>query len=323
MEYVSLNGRHALTFSSVYFPEGAMDIGAEVEVSCYAFKCETCQKTFVSKKTLHNHYKVHGDRYYRCQQCGRTFFRKFELERHITTHGNQKHYTCDRCGQSYKSQAALLNHETAHYKRFICMQCGESYKYAPGLRKHQQKAHQEHSKCEFCGHLFKDIKGHKATCKDNLTREDCHTSCTCKQCGKKFKLRRYLTTHIKNKHGDISKKYECQLCAKLFRYKQSLYEHSKKCVTLDVNANVCIFQNTAPSSSHLSMPSMNAPLHTEFSRNSRTFPITNEGLMLDSYADLGSMASDSMESLSSTIFKATCVLQNEDNEMFFQGVEEN
>lgn len=64
-----------------------------------AFKCSTCDRSFISRALLVTHEKSHREEAithkYPCTVCNKLFVRRAYLKTHMTIHSGNKPYICD------------------------------------------------------------------------------------------------------------------------------------------------------------------------------------------------------------------------------------
>ncbi|XP_047542896.1 zinc finger protein 808-like [Vanessa atalanta] len=79
-----------------------------------AFKCDLCNKLFMSDWRLKNHkQKHHGlsrSRDHICNICGKKFYTLSTLRGHQLTHSEERTYMCEDCGDTFKQRPALYTH---------------------------------------------------------------------------------------------------------------------------------------------------------------------------------------------------------------------
>ena len=124
---------------------------------------------------LINHILIHsGEGLFKCQDCGKEFAKINRYNAHQMSHNPRP---CPSCEKKYRSHSALRSHIDSVHENIssICLKCEKVFRTASSLRKHQQK-----NVC-FNEINFKHVK--------------------CNQCELKFKNKRCLTAHIKNKHS--------------------------------------------------------------------------------------------------------------------------
>ena len=66
-------------------------------------KCPTCEKTFITQKSLKQHLKIHKSEVtYNCSQCEQQFQLKSLFDNHLQTHvGSLK---CPKCENTYQTK---------------------------------------------------------------------------------------------------------------------------------------------------------------------------------------------------------------------------
>ncbi|XP_049884169.1 zinc finger protein 33A-like [Pectinophora gossypiella] len=78
------------------------------------FRCELCNKLFISDWRLKNHRQTqHGlsrSRDHHCNVCGKQFFTLSTLKGHQLTHSDQRSFMCEDCGDTFKQRPALYTH---------------------------------------------------------------------------------------------------------------------------------------------------------------------------------------------------------------------
>ena len=75
-------------------------------------KCLKCDKTFMYKKSLHQHVKeMHMNNMYQCDNCDMIFQKQSNLNRHqISVHMAMKTFKCQSCDKVFKRKDNLLRH---------------------------------------------------------------------------------------------------------------------------------------------------------------------------------------------------------------------
>ncbi|XP_062055669.1 PR domain zinc finger protein 5 isoform X3 [Lepus europaeus] len=80
------------------------------------FKCPHCDATFKRKDTLNVHVQVVHERHkkYRCELCNKAFVTPSVLRSHKKTHTGEKEKVCPYCGQKFASSGTLRVHIRSH-----------------------------------------------------------------------------------------------------------------------------------------------------------------------------------------------------------------
>lgn len=198
-----------------------------------------------------------------CEKCpGRVFeSRMFKI-----IHLNQKHpvYSpeglpiCSECGDLFTSKKVdnhdsvgvdyirrtIENHIRKHFpsvKSFKCKDCPEEFQFGHQLHKHKQKFHETRTefKCQKCNVEFKtreELKKHYST-------EHQKGSYICSHCGKVFKQKVLLQTHMKRNHENHERSFFCEECGKNFRFEIDMQNHFKRMHTDEFKMIPCSYED--------------------------------------------------------------------------------
>uniref|UniRef100_A0A8D0BY23 C2H2-type domain-containing protein n=1 Tax=Salvator merianae TaxID=96440 RepID=A0A8D0BY23_SALMN len=150
------------------------------------FKCLECRRSFLAKKNLQRHQRIHtGEKPFHCVECGKSFSNSSAFTTHQKIHTGQKPYKCMECGKSFRQKADLITHQRTHTgeKPFQCIECGKSFNNSSVLTTHQK--------------IHTGEKPYK-----------------CLECGKCFSWKSYIITHKRTHTGD--KPFKCVDCRKSF-----------------------------------------------------------------------------------------------------------
>lgn len=132
--------------------------------------CNVCGKTFVSKRYLRVHERIHtGTKEFVCQECGRTFNRKEHLVVHVRIHSGEKPYHCEICGKAFSQSQNLTIHKRSHSgeRPYHCGVCGKLFNTSSALKSHTRyHSGEKPYPCEICGkrfHMSGHMRRHKTT----------------------------------------------------------------------------------------------------------------------------------------------------------------
>jgi hypothetical protein len=110
-----------------------------------------------------------------CEDCGKSYSKPNKLKEHKISHNP---LSCQYCNLKYKSYSALRSHVTSIHDnaKFICLTCGKIFRSSENMKKHQKKN----------------------VCHKELNEKPVQ----CGECEKKFKNKKCLSVHRKNKHNN-------------------------------------------------------------------------------------------------------------------------
>ena len=74
-------------------------------------KCEKCDKTYMSGKSLRGHSMAQHTNIFQCEFCEKRFQNNSKLERHKATHVKLTSHTCDVCGKPFSRRDNMIQHK--------------------------------------------------------------------------------------------------------------------------------------------------------------------------------------------------------------------
>lgn len=187
-------------------------------------RCPFCDFACHHQLVFDHHVKGHGGtRVYKCSDCDYTTKNKQKITWHIRIHTGEKPYKCHLCKYACADPSRLKYHMRIHKeeRKYLCPDCGYKCKWVNQLKYHMTKhtglKPYQCDECEYCTNRADALRIHKET------RHRDARAFICEQCGKAFKTRFLLKTHLK-KHSE-EKPYVCNVCYRGFRWAAGLRHH--------------------------------------------------------------------------------------------------
>nr|XP_056717579.1 zinc finger protein 142 [Euleptes europaea] len=187
-------------------------------------KCSFCDFACHRQLVFDHHVKGHGGtRVYKCSDCEYTTKNKQKITWHFRIHTGEKPYQCPVCQYACADPSRLKYHMRIHKeeRKYLCPECGYKCKWVNQMKYHMTKhtgiKPYQCDECQYCTNRADALRIHKET------RHREARSFICEQCGKAFKTRFLLKTHLK-KHSE-EKPYVCNVCCRGFRWAAGLRHH--------------------------------------------------------------------------------------------------
>ena len=177
--------------------------------------CELCSKEFSLLADFNLHMKE-SHPIHTCDICGIKKNTSLQLATHIESkHG--ENIPCPHCGVMFSTKDSLGVHlYRFHSDREVqkCTECDYSTKVEAEMRKHFKSRHTDEclETCEFCGEVFKKLKGHLLRTGCGQTNVQPKPKIPCPQCDKTFSSKQDMNVHIKRIHLGVKDKM-CSQCS--------------------------------------------------------------------------------------------------------------
>ena len=147
--------------------------------------------------------------------------------RHKAVPGSSKQgnvHICHVCNRHYQSRDTFVKHYKKHTKEFVCRKCTQSFTSQSALDEHNSAKHSQEYLCTTCG---KTLHG-KGSYENHMSiHEGKAFSCPYQDCPKAFISQKLLTDHI-NVHTGF-KPYQCDICKGKYSRRSSLSRHALSC----------------------------------------------------------------------------------------------
>ncbi|XP_012546285.1 zinc finger protein 652 isoform X3 [Bombyx mori] len=138
---------------------------------------------------------------------------------------------CVLCKQHFTNYIQLDFHMNSHYDNYVCDDCGQTFISAARLKNHAKNHSKKQEavvhkarlyyKCYYCPEKLPSERERKEHIEANHREKIKEIGCD--MCGKIFNWRQYYIEHLRKVHGD--RKYECTACDKKFSQNRDLRRH--------------------------------------------------------------------------------------------------
>jgi hypothetical protein len=198
-------------------------------------QCDYC-KSWLYKESIAKHIKrlhenVANQKYtkdFKCNQCDKAFVTNWQLKYHINVHSNKREFQCRFCDLSYFRHFHLKRHMLEKHVTnvvFKCQICPHKFQKKPQIVQHLKKIHKELSKEQ----LQKEIGKVNSVCLEfigEVPEEFVQTKqkLKCPMC-KDFEFEKpsRLKLHLITRH--LKLKVKCEFCKLEFTRKNQLRSH--------------------------------------------------------------------------------------------------
>nr|XP_034838826.1 zinc finger protein 43-like [Maniola hyperantus] len=157
---------------------------------------------------------------YKCEKC----ITSFDHEVNLVDHINKKHkkeegsQVCNICESVLNTKISFEEHYKRHYRRYECIKCGRRDNNVYSVLQHYKETHGKVDMtftCQLCDFTTESI--HKLS----------NRTYSCEPCGKVYRNKSGLSTHMALKHSDMKPAY-CVPCNQSFPSESSLRHHLRK-----------------------------------------------------------------------------------------------
>ncbi|XP_058129550.1 zinc finger protein 37-like [Anopheles ziemanni] len=223
-------------------------------------KCKICGKVTDQKITLKKHMRAHQVKLeenlpYACSQCPRRFEQEKKRDKHERLHGRKivikkekgrdlellafyKRIYCEVCEEAKPESTSFDNfwdlkvHMGNEHNKTPYLKCPICFK--KNACRQQLMVHvdvhnnPEHYRCEVCKEIHQNLEKHMIKAHSPETTIPDEKNYSCEHCGKMFKFKTNLRSHIDRVHG--VKDVCCNICNKYFNHK-ALSAHKRSAHT--------------------------------------------------------------------------------------------
>ncbi|XP_055626321.1 transcription factor grauzone-like [Toxorhynchites rutilus septentrionalis] len=207
--------------------------------------CQLCGQdnpTFTS--FLKHSLEVHETKSAYVACCGKKYYHKVRLYHHVQLVNEPDMFRCNECHINFsdsegKKRHLKKYHPTGEGQNFQCSHCPRSfsveYKYNMHLQDHTD-SDEKSWKCEFCGKIYKDRYILSSHIKQKHTEATKHV---CSVCGKGFHRKTLFLRHKLEHENPSELKIQCQVCMRWWKNRDSWRRHMRQHLGTEATCDVC------------------------------------------------------------------------------------
>jgi len=188
-----------------------------------AHQCMVCPETFSSKHGKIVHERTHkGEKSIRCEDCGAGFQTYQALQHHRSKHTGEFSYHCESCGKGFNNFKLLEEHYNLHTgdKPYACQECNKSFANRGSLWLHRKK--HENSKPYVCDYCAKEF-GHSSHLAVHKRMHTGETPYKCRFCDEGFISGNHLKRHMRTHQNE--QPFACGICKQEFGKRSDFVKH--------------------------------------------------------------------------------------------------
>ncbi|XP_053665941.1 zinc finger protein ZFP2-like [Anopheles marshallii] len=157
-----------------------------------------------------------------CEFCGKTFKSQAALRQHEIIHYGIKQHECESCHRRFLHKTTLTCHQRMHTgeKPYKCPHCPKTFRGQTALNCHIFRHTNEGPKCPVCSKVYATSSVMKQHLKQVHTTE---RSNVCNLCGVTYKHRNSLRIHLRNHQKRV-----CPECGAEFDSVHAMLKHRKQ-----------------------------------------------------------------------------------------------
>lgn len=213
------------------------------------YQCNFCKSMFLTRRGLvkHDQAKCHLHKY-ECKFCKASFYRNSNLKLHILyRHSpNVKRFRCKPCRKEFFDESKFKTHQCKSIikgERFKCGVCGEIAENRVAIREHKIRAHSAPDSlfCNKCTRYYPDavsLANHENNCTLLIPKQNSGKFWQCFMCAKTFRKKWDLNNHTHRVHLPGYKKFKCEHCECQFMVSSELKSHVDR-VHLNLRPFIC------------------------------------------------------------------------------------
>ena len=188
------------------------------------FPCDVCGKYYKRESDFRNHVKKYHE-LFKCNDCNKMFVTEKNLVEHRSKHTGEKPYSCTHCSKKFVSAKFFKRHVLKHEivtKNFM-KNCDETFTSKTVEETQNVSTENKLDLVSTCGKHFDQTKDSEGPVEIQLGGGG-EKPYICNQCDNQYPDVQSFYRHI-NRHISSLKRYTCENCHRTFKYKSRYEDH--------------------------------------------------------------------------------------------------
>lgn len=199
------------------------------------YKCQLCSFMHSRRESIVKHLRsIHGKRVgHSCPKCDFVAKSKAKLNSHIQSHKNKRKYRCPDCSFKTLTKHSFLGHRTCHVITglYACHLCSFSSNTESCVISHKTAHHDKSASQEDSSAMNNDKNSESSPpllvkyTEDQSSVSKAPSKIQCDFCDSKFPSQSEVSQHMLSVHPGGSVTYKCSICSAAYKCRRYLHSH--------------------------------------------------------------------------------------------------